>query len=92
MSTRHQGARVQDYAAMLKNSSISPGQKRLKLSEHGDYKNRHHKHSSTAKSKPSGLGFADSDDEKNVREFDGSEEDIGEEGEEEMEEDGQEGS
>jgi hypothetical protein len=87
MSTRHQGARVQDYAALSKgNSSMSPvGVKRQKISEHGDFKSRH-KHSSTGKSKPSGLGFADSDEEKNVHEFNENVEEQDEEGEQEIDE------
>ena len=61
MSTRHKGARVQDYAAMLKRNPSSP--QNVKLTKNGDgvpvkiYK----KGNSRGKG---GLGFADSDEER----------------------------
>jgi hypothetical protein len=84
MSTRHKGQRVQDYAAMEKNrNASSPPNKRFKIGEH-DHRGRH----ISSKSKGSGLGFADSDEErdtKDVRPF-GQEEsqESGEEGEHEQ--------
>jgi len=60
MSTRHKGARDKDYAAMLKNPAMSPV-KRMKTGE-GDYR-KLNKQTVSSKSK-SGLGFADSDEDR----------------------------
>jgi len=83
MATRHKGARVQDYAAMLKNTSVSPGQKRMKMSD-GQYKvmNR------SSKSKPSGLGWAEDSDgseNKHARDLNNQESDVENEEEGEFE-------
>lgn len=77
MSTRHKGQRVQDYAAMLKTrNAFSPPNKRFKMGDQqhdagGGFAASRGKHISS-RSKGSGLGFADSDEEreaKDVRPF-----------------------
>lgn len=85
MSTRHKGQRSQNYAAMHNNrNAYSPPNKRFK-GENDEFRAK----GISAKSKGSGLGFADSDEEReqNVKPF-GHEEtqENEEEGEHEQEE------
>lgn len=73
MSTRHKGQRVHDYAAMVKNKNVySPPNKRFKMGEGqqeagGAYAANRGKHVSS-RSKGSGLGFADSEEEREAKE------------------------